>query len=85
MPKVIKINDLSQNELRYKVDFLYVVRYSWIQLFNLVQFHGYGQAQLDMTEVIPNQHETLCAIWYHFYNLKNVRNTHGGVLLLVKS
>ena len=25
-----------------------------------------------------------CAIWYHLYNLKNVENTHGGVLLLVK-
>ena len=25
-----------------------------------------------------------CAIWYRFYNLKNVRNTHGGVPLLVK-
>ena len=24
-----------------------------------------------------------CAIWYHLYNLKNVKNTHGGVLLLV--
>ena len=24
-----------------------------------------------------------CAIWYHVYNLKNVKNTHGGVLLLV--
>ena len=27
--------------------------------------------------------DTLCAIGYHFYNLKNLRNTHGGVLLLV--
>ena len=26
----------------------------------------------------------LCVIWYHFYNLKNVENTHGGVLLLLK-
>ena len=26
-----------------------------------------------------------CAIWYHLYNLKNVKNTHGGVLVLVKS
>ena len=26
---------------------------------------------------------TLCAIWYHLYNLKNVKNTHRGVLLLV--
>ena len=25
-----------------------------------------------------------CAIWYHFYNLKNLENTHGGVLFLVK-
>ena len=23
-------------------------------------------------------------IWYHFYNIKNVKTTHGGVLLLVK-
>ena len=26
----------------------------------------------------------LCAIWFHFYILKNVKNTHGGVLLSVK-
>ena len=26
----------------------------------------------------------LCAIWYHLYNFKNTKNTHGGVLLLVK-
>ena len=26
----------------------------------------------------------VCAIWYHLYNLKCVKNTHGGVLLLVK-
>ena len=24
-----------------------------------------------------------CAIWYHLYNLKNVKNTHGGVLILL--
>ena len=24
----------------------------------------------------------LCAIWKHLYNLKNVKNTHGGKLLL---
>ena len=26
----------------------------------------------------------LCAIWYHLYNLKNVKNTHGEMSLLVK-
>ena len=25
-----------------------------------------------------------CAMWYHLYNLKNVINAHGGVLLLVR-
>ena len=25
----------------------------------------------------------LCAIQYHLYNLKNVKNTHVGVLLLI--
>ena len=25
-----------------------------------------------------------CAIWYYLYNLKNVKNAHGGVLFLVK-
>ena len=26
----------------------------------------------------------LYSIWHHLYNLKNVKKTHGGVLLLVK-
>ena len=25
-----------------------------------------------------------CTIWYHLYYLKHVKNTYGGVLLLVK-
>ena len=25
-----------------------------------------------------------CAIWYHLHNLKNVKNTHGGVSILVE-
>ena len=29
-------------------------------------------------------YDTLSAIWYYLYNLKNVKNTHGGGLLLVK-
>ena len=26
-----------------------------------------------------------CAIWYHLYNFKNMKITHGGVLILVKA
>ena len=30
-----------------------------------------------------HQHMILCPTWYHLHNLKNVKNTRGGVLLLV--
>ena len=30
------------------------------------------------------EHVLHCAIWYHLYNLTNLKNTHGGMLLLVK-
>ena len=29
-------------------------------------------------------YQMLCAIWYHLHNLKNVKNTHGGMSILVK-
>ena len=29
-------------------------------------------------------YQMLCAVCYHLYNLKNVKNTHEGVLLSVK-
>ena len=29
-------------------------------------------------------YQKFCAIWYHLHNLKNVKNTHGGIPLLVK-
>ena len=31
----------------------------------------------------PFLYETLTAVCYHLYNLKNVKSSHGGVLLLV--
>ena len=39
-----------------------------------------GQFTLTTLEIIMIR----CAIWYHLYNLKNVKNIDGGVLLLVK-
>ena len=29
-------------------------------------------------------HVMFCAMWYHLYNLKSVKNTHGVVILLLK-
>ena len=33
---------------------------------------------------INGKYVVRCAIWYHMYNLNNVKNTHGGVLILIK-
>ena len=33
---------------------------------------------------LPRSNQTLCTIWYHLYNLKNVKNTHGERFFLVK-
>ena len=35
------------------------------------------EAQPDLVPYVVR-----CAIWYHLYNIKNTKNTHGGVLLL---
>ena len=39
---------------------------------------------LLIDKIISRLYVMLCAIWYHFYNLRNVKNIHGRVLLLVK-
>ena len=38
--------------------------------------------KLDLVSVYIFIYEMFCAIWHHLYNLKNVKNTDGGVLLL---
>ena len=38
----------------------------------------------NIKSFITSTYVVICAIWYHLFNLKNVKNTHGGMLLLVK-
>ena len=38
----------------------------------------------DFNYIVRFTYVMRCAIWYHLYSLKNVKNTHGGVLLFVK-
>ena len=43
------------------------------------------RSETVITEInLGNVYVVRCAIWYHLYNLKNVKNTHGRVLFLVK-
>ena len=38
----------------------------------------------ESIEINQTPYVMRCAIWYHLCNLKNVKNTHGGVLLFSK-
>ena len=38
---------------------------------------------LNISLIFISLHVMCCAIWYHLYYIKNVKNTHGGVLILV--
>ena len=44
----------------------------------------YVQAMVGTVNLRTNRYVMRCAIWCYLYNLKNVKNTHEGVLLLVK-
>ena len=37
-----------------------------------------------MAVAVQKPYVMRCTIWCHLHDLKNVKNTHGGVLLLVK-
>ena len=50
----------------------------YISIFTRVNYSHTPQIFLSKT-----LYDTLWAIWYHLYNFKNVKNTNGGVLLLV--
>ena len=41
-------------------------------LLNVLPLHKEGDMKIL-------KYEMLCAIWYHLYNFKKVKNTHGGV------
>ena len=51
-----------------KIKFCYRVLFSVAAKVAVSNFHG-------------GNYETFCAIWYHLRKLKNMKNTHGEMLL----
>ena len=51
---------------------------------NLKEIMSITRISLRSSHLRKNKFVMFCAIWYHLFNLKNVKNTHGRVLLLVK-
>ena len=54
---------------------------NWVAIYMLPRLVIHNTYMRSFQYKILNMH---WAIWYHLYNLKNVKNTYGGVLLLVK-
>ena len=67
---------------------MYFDAFSLIMVFSFYQFEIRSHAEINRIESDrPSTHSLYVmrfAIWYHLYNLKNVKNTHGRVLILVK-
>ena len=54
------------------------ITYKYASQSHFTLLHGVPSLSRQSTSVM------FCAIWYHLYNFKNVKNIHGEVLLLVK-
>ena len=52
------------------------LKYIWLFFNNM-------QEKINVMNIFK-VNEMLCATWYLLYNSKDIENTHGGVLLLVK-
>ena len=63
---------------------LFIIVLSW----KLLQCPARLKKVFDASDLplapLKRAYEKFSAIWYHLYNLKNMKNTYGGVLLLVE-
>ena len=59
---------------------IHIIRYAWVKKASTSATQFSEIFQLFYVGI----YVMLCPIWHHFwYNLKKVKNTHGGVLLVV--
>ena len=82
--------DKNLNILRTKIAFkmkqkAFFIILKRISLKQIKQIYSEGEnPTLNNLTDLNMVHVMRCTIWYHLYNLKNMENIHGGVLLLVK-
>ena len=60
------------------------VKKSFVMSFLLKSWQIYNCLRFLVNRISVELFVMFCAIWYYLYNLKNVKNAHGGVLFLVK-
>ena len=64
----LKFNPISQSKS--------TIFFGWVRMISCKKSQRRNQE-------LRKHYVMRCAIWYHLYDFKNVKNTHGGVLLLV--
>ena len=57
---------------------------NWVKLWYFMQWLLTSYYFIGCLFQISFTYEMLCAVWYHLYNLKNVKSTHRGELRLAK-
>ena len=55
----------------------------WILKIRMAFLSFIDQQAVQINEK-ETSYETLCAIWYHLYNLRNAKGTNGGLTLSLK-
>ena len=78
----------------FSCEFFEISKNTFLHRIPVVAASVYGKHQIVInihdTQLITEKkaqerkYVMICANWYYLYNFKNVKNTHGGVLLLVK-
>ena len=93
--KFIWNSNIQMNYVKTKIDTKTITKIDFIKFDNIPiwnQRENIYQVKLKITahanvklqyDVFSKTYVMRCAIWYHLHNLKNVKNTHGGVLLSI--
>ena len=76
-------SELQHCNLGWYISNIKQVRIAALQSW-LIYFKYQTSQNCSITMLVVSIRVMPCAIWYHLCNLKNVKNTYGGLLLLVE-
>ena len=76
-------SELQHHNLGWHISNIKQLKIAALQSW-LIYFKYQTSQNCSITMLVVSIRVMPCAIWYHLCNLKNVKNTHGGLLLLVE-
>ena len=67
------------NSLNHQAQKIYDLNVTLPSQISSKNYSDYYHFELGLAIIVVH-----CMVWYHLYNFNNMKNTHGGVLILVK-